>query len=150
MSHWTANLFAAGIDAINKNQKNGQVALATTLSSIIRQPIKIIAAFVVAPFLAFRIARAAKNPIRRAIASVGLVLAVLLACAAGTFLGSMAGAVLVLSAFGPLMAIGFLLGTTLSLTLSVAFSILVLNATSWFFLHMSSEDVIAYLNSISE
>jgi hypothetical protein len=62
----------------------------------------------------------------------------------------MAGAALVFSAFGPLMAIGFLIGTTLSITLSVAFSILVLNATSWFFLHMSSEDVIAYLNSISE
>lgn len=150
MSHWTASLFATGLEAINKNHKSGQSALATTLSSIIRHPIKIIAAFLLAPFLAFRVARAAKNPLRRVIASVGLVLAVLLAWATGTFLGTITGALLVYSAFGPLMAFGFILGTTLSITLSVAFSILVLNSASWFFLHMSSEDVIEYLKSISD
>ena len=150
MSHWTAALFATGMEAITKNRNNGQGALAGAMASVIRYPIKAVAAFAVAPFLAFRVARFAKNPIRRAIATVGLFLAVLLAWAAGTFLGTMAGALLVLSAFGPIIALGFVLGTTLSVTLSVSFSILVLNATSWFFLHLSSEDVIAHLKSISE
>jgi hypothetical protein len=150
MSHWAASLFATGMDAITKNQSNGQGALAGVMSSVIRYPIKALAAFVVAPFLAFRVARFAKNPIRRGIAAVGLFLAVLLAWAAGTFLGTIAGALLVFSNFGPIVALGFVLGTTLSVTLSVTFSILVLNATSWFFLQLSSDDVIAHLKSISE
>lgn len=150
MNHWTASLFATGMEAIKKSRDKGQGALASVTASIMRYPIKVIAAFLVAPFLVFRVARVARNPFRRSIAAVGLLVAVLFAYAAGTFLGTLAGAALVLSKFGLLIALGFLLGTSLSVTLSVAFSILVLNATSWLFLHLSSEDVISYLKTVSE
>jgi len=150
MSHWTASLFAIGMEAIAKNRSNGQGALAGAMASIMRYPIKAVAAFLVAPFLVFRVAKFAKNPIRRVIATVGLFLSILLSWAAGTFLGTMAGALFVLSKLGPLIALGFVLGTILSVTLSVAFSMLVLNATSWLFLQLSSEDVIAHLKSISD
>lgn len=150
MSHWTASLFASGMEAISKSQSNGKGALAAAIFSIIRYPIKAIAAFVVAPFLVFRVARYAKNPIRRGVATVGLFMAVLSAWVAGTFLGTLAGGLFVLSKFGPFIAMGFLLGTTLSVILSVAFSMIVLNATSWFFLQLSSDDVIAHLKTISE
>jgi hypothetical protein len=145
----TSTLFASALDALIK-RPTGSGSLATVAKSVLRYPIKAVAAFVVAPFLAFRVARAARNPARRAIAGIGLFVAVLLAWLAGTFLGTAVGALLVMSHIGLFWGIGFLIGTTLSVALSVVFSILVLNATSWLFLHMSSEEVVAYLNSISE
>lgn len=150
MGNWAAGLIATGLEAITSNKdKNGGVFIAT-LSSVLRYPIKAIAAFIVAPFLAFRIAALAKNPIRRLIAGTGLVFAVFFAWAAGTFLGTMVGAIFVGSKFGLLVGLGFILGTTVSITLSIVFSILVLNTTAWAFLHLSSEEVISYLKSISE
>lgn len=150
MNKLTAILFATGMDAIKKSQGKGQGAFVNVMASIVRYPLKTIAAFLVAPFLALRVVWVAENTTRRAIAALGLFLSVLGAWAAGTFLGTIAGAALVLSKFGVLVALGFLLGTSLSVTLSVAFSILVVNATSWLFIHLSSEDVISYLKTISE
>lgn len=103
-----------------------------------------------APFLAFRVARAAKNPVRRVIASAGLFLAIVAAWLAGTLLGAAGAALLIGAKIGLIWGIAFFIGTTLSVTLSVVFSILAFNATSWLFLHMSSEEVVEYLRSISE
>ena len=89
---WASTLFAAAIEALAKRPP-GSGSLSTVARSIARYPIKAIAAFVVAPFLAFRVARAAKNPVRRLIAGVGLFLALLFAWLAGTFLGTAAGSV---------------------------------------------------------
>ncbi|UCV07203.1 hypothetical protein [Dechloromonas denitrificans] len=150
MGSWAAGLIANGLEAITSSKDKNGGALFATLSSVLRYPIKAIAAFILAPFLAFRIAALAKNPIRRLIAGTGLVLAIFLAWAAGTFLGTMIGALFVGSKFGFVVGAGFLLGTAVSVTLSVAFSILVLNTTAWAFLHLSSEEVISYLKSISE
>lgn len=150
MNHWTAGLIASGMEAIKKSGEKGQNAFASVTASIMRYPIKVIAAFLVAPFLVVRIAWGAQNTSRRWVATVGLLVAVLLAYAAATLLGTLAGTAFMLSKFGLLMALGFLLGTSLSFVLSVAFSILVLNSTSWLFLHLSSEDVISYLKKISE
>jgi len=124
--------------------------MGTVLKSIARYPIKAVAAFFVAPFLAFRVARMAKNPVRRAVAGVGLFISVLLGWFAGTALGTAAGALLIASKVGLLWGIAFFVGTLLSVTLSVAFSILVFNATALFFLHASSEEVIEYLCALSE
>jgi hypothetical protein len=83
------------------------------------------------------------------IAGAGLFLAMLAAWAAGTFLGSAAGALLVYSYLGLWWGGAFLVGTTLSVTLSVAFSVLVLNTTAWLFLQVSSEEVVEYLRGVS-
>ena len=109
-----------------------------------------IAAFVLAPFLAFRVAALAKNPVRRLIAGVGFILSILAAWLAGTFLGTVAGALLIAAKVGMLWGLAFIVGTTLSVVLSVSFSILVMNAVAFFFLHMSSEEVVAYLRSLSD
>lgn len=153
----TTKVFVTGLEALAKKRQGGGWkgggpggSIATVTKAILRYPIKTIAAFLVAPLLAFRVVRVAKNPIRRFVAGIGLFIAMLLAWLAGTFLGTLAGAALIASGVGLIWGIAFFVGTTLSVTLSVVFSILVLNATSWLFLHLSSEDVLIYLKSISE
>lgn len=103
-----------------------------------------------APFLVFRVAQTAKNPVRRVIASVGLFLSIVAAWLAGTLLGTAAAALLIIAKIGLIWGIAFFIGTILSVIFSVVFSILAFNATSWLFLHMSSEEVVEYLRSISE
>jgi hypothetical protein len=44
------------------------------MTSVTRYPIKAVAAFAAAPFLAFRVARFAKNPVRRGVGMMGLFL----------------------------------------------------------------------------
>lgn len=145
----TANIFATAIDALSK-KPDGSGSLITVIRSLVRYPVKTVAAFLCAPILAFRVARVAKNPIRRLIASTGLFISFILAWFAGTFIGTATGAALISTKFGVLVGLGFFIGTSFSITLSVAFSIVVLNASSWFFLQMSSEEVVAYLKSISD
>ena len=109
-----------------------------------------LAAFFAAPFLIVRLAVTVRNPWRRTIAIVGLVLAVVLAYLAGTFLGTVAGALLVMSGVGVLVGLGFLVGTFLSVFLSLSFSLIVLNTVSLLFLKMSSKEVVDYLKSLSK
>jgi hypothetical protein len=93
MSHWTASLFSSALGALSKRSSSGD-GLGTVLKAIGRYPVKVLAAFFMAPFLAFRVARIAKNPVRRAIAGIGLFIAVLAAWLAGTALGTAVGALL--------------------------------------------------------
>lgn len=150
MGYATVRMFQKGFDAIAKSNNAGRSNVASVISSVLRYPIRAFAAFLVAPLLIVRIALLAKNPIRRIIAVFGLIVALGLAYLAGTFLGSIAGALLIATKLGPLIALGFFVGTTFSVVLSVAFSIVVLNATSWLFVGLSSEEVLDYLKSISE
>lgn len=150
MNHWTASLFAAALESLSRKQPGGQTNMISVLKSVAGHPFKLIAAFILAPFLAFRIAANAKNPVRRAIAGVGLFIAMLSGWLAGTLLGTAAGALLIAAKIGLLWGLAFIVGTTLSMVLSVAFSILIVNAASYIFLQLSSEDVIEHLRSISE
>lgn len=144
-----ATLLQAVIGVASKGASDGG-SFGSTLKSVVRYPIKAIATFFTAPILILRLAVTVKNPIRRLIAVVGLALSVLMAYLAGTFLGSVVGAIFIFSHFGPLIAAGFLVGSTLSVVLSVTFTFLVLNTTSWLFLHMSSEDVVEHLKDLSK
>ncbi len=146
---FVASLFASTLTAIAKSPDGSPGTLSKAVRSVIRHPIKVIASFFFAPFLAIKVACTAKNPIRRVIAIIGILLGTLLAWAAGTFLGTVVGAIFMYSNFGFLMGLGFLVGTALSFVLSVTFMILTFNASTWIFLHMSSDEVIAYLNSLS-
>jgi len=56
MSHWTATLFAKAFEALKNNKKTGQSSVGVVIDSIWKQPIKLLAAFLVAPFLVFRVA----------------------------------------------------------------------------------------------
>jgi hypothetical protein len=147
--NYIASLFASALTAVAK-KPDGSTNFRAAFRSIVRHPIKVIASFFFAPFLAIQVARTAKNPVRRAIAIAGMLLGTLLAWIAGTFLGSVIGAIFMASNFGPLVGLGFLFGTTFSFVFSVTFMILTFNATTWLFLHMSSDEVIAYLNSLSK
>lgn len=145
-----STLFSSAIAAIPKDAARGVGTLNSITKSVVRYPFKAIATFFMAPILVVRVASIAKNPIRRFIATVGLFVAVSLSYLAGTFLGTLVGALFVMTHIGVLAGIGLLVGTSLSIVLSIAFSIFVLNATSWLFLHMSSDDVIEHLNNVSK
>lgn len=145
----SADLFATAIEAVTRRPEGKGTPFTVAVHSILRYPVKLIAAFLTAPLLAFRVATIARDPLRRVIAGLGLFFAMLAAWAAGTFLGSVAGALLIYSFFGLWWGIGFLVGTSLSIVLSVAFSVLVLNATAWLFLQISSEEVVEYLRRVS-
>jgi hypothetical protein len=57
----------------------------------------------------------------------------------------MVGTALIASNFGWALGAAFFFGTTISVTLSVLFSIAVFNATSYLFLKMNTEEAIEYL-----
>ena len=150
MANWIASLFASALEAIPKGRAAGQSSVATAIRSVVRAPLKAIAAFLFAPFLVLRVASIATDSKRRWVAAVGLFVASILAFAAGTLLGTLTGTFLVAQLFGWGTAIGFLVGTTFSVVLTVTFQVLVLNATCFLFLGLSSEEVVEYLKSRSE
>jgi len=144
-----AELLGSGITAISENASKEKSKIGSVYKKIASHPIKVLASFVTAPFLVIRIAWKVNNPIRRAIAVIGLLLSLVCSYIAATFLGTLAGAAFVASNIGILAGIGFLVGTTLSIYLSVIFSIIVFNAVSYVFLKISSQEVVDYLNEIS-
>ena len=150
MAYWASQLAVSALEAVLRQRKTGGSSVRAAATSVLRYPLKAVAAFFTAPFLAFRVARVAKNPVRRLIAGVGLFIAMLAGWFAGTALGTAAGALLIASHVGLLWGLAFFVGTSISVVMSVAFSFLVLNATAWLFLHISSEEVVEYLRSISE
>lgn len=148
---WAAalSIFEKTALALGNDLSKEKSKFKTVAKSIINHPIKIIASFLMAPFLAVRMALVVKNPIRKIIAVTGLLISIILAYLSGTFLGTAAGALLVVTNVGILAGIGFLIGTSLSVFLSVCFSMVVLNSVSFLFLKLNTEEVIEYLNKIS-
>lgn len=142
-------IFGRGISALNEKATSEGGKLSAVFKRIAGHPVKILASFLSAPFLVARIAWRTKNPVRRFVALIGLLLSLFLAYGAATFLGSLTGALLIASQVGVLVGLGFLVGTTVSIYLSVIFSIFVLNAVAFVFLKLSSQEVLDYLNEIS-
>ncbi|MCZ0944329.1 MAG: hypothetical protein OXJ53_14845 [Gammaproteobacteria bacterium] len=140
-----ADILGHAIGAIHKDMSAETSRLRAVFSTIARYPVKVFATFLVAPILLVKLACTVKNPLRRAFAIAGLLLALFASYCCGTFLGSLTGAALIWSQLGPLMAIGFLIGTALSVFLSVVFSILTLNAVSFVFLKMNTQEILDYL-----
>jgi hypothetical protein len=138
-----------GVSAIADDASKEKSKFAAVFKKVIGHPVKVVASFVTAPILVIRIAWTVKNPVRRTIAIVGLLLSLALSYVAATFLGTLAGAAFVASNIGILAGIGFFVGTTLSVYLSVIFSILVFNAVSFVFLKISAQEVVDHLNEIS-
>lgn len=150
MSNWIASFFATALSNVAASKSEGRSPLASAIRSIAHAPLKAAGAFIFAPFLVFRVVRLASDKRRRWVAAIGLFLAVVLALGAGTFLGSLAGAFLMNTLFGPWVAIGFIIGTSVSVVLTVTFQILILNATCFLFLGLSSEEVVNHLQRASE
>lgn len=153
--NWAASLFASVIEALSRRSDGQRSSLATVGRSILRYPIKTVAAFLLAPILAFRVACVAKDPIRRVIAGVGLVLAVVVAWVVVVWTGRLLFQLIVYLEIvywlGPWDAIVFLLfGSIVGVPVGIVLAAVALNATAWFFLHMSSEEVVEYLRSLSE
>lgn len=153
--NWAASLFASVIEALSRRSGGQRSSLATVGRSILRYPLKTIAAFLMAPILAFGVACVANDPIRRVIAGVGLVLAVVVAWVVlvwtGKLLVQFLGILGIVGWLGPWDAIVFLLfGSIVVVPVGIVLAAVALNATAWFFLHMSSEEVVEYLRSLSE
>jgi len=138
-----------GVNAIADDTSKEKSKFTSVFKKIAGHPFKILASFVAAPFLIIRIAWNVKNPIRRVIAVIGLLLSVIFSYVSATLLGTLAGAAFVASNIGIIAGIGFLVGTSLSIYLSVIFSIIVFNTVSFIFLKISAQEVADYLNEIS-
>ena len=143
------DVLTRGITAIIEDVASENSKFKAVFKKVAGHPIKILASFIAAPFLIIKIAWMVNNPIRRIIAIIGLLLSLLLSYAAATLLGTLVGALFVASHIGILTGVGFLFGTTLSIYLSVIFSIIEFNSVSFIFLKASSQEVIDYLQEIS-
>ena len=141
-------ILGRGIEAIN-DLSHEKSKISEVFKKIAAYPFKVLASFLIAPILVVKVAWKVEDPARRAIAVVGLLLSLVASCLAATSLGTLVGAVFVATHVGWLVGLGFLFGTTISVYLSVIFSIIVFNAVSWFFLKMNTQQVIDYLNEIS-
>jgi hypothetical protein len=143
------DVLGRGISALASDATKERNKVAEILKAIASHPIKVLASFIAAPILIIKIALIVKSPIRRAIAIVGLLVSLLLSYLAASIFGSLAGAIFIASHVGILAGIGFFLGATIWVYLSVIFSILVFNSVSFLFLKVSSQDVVDYLQKIS-
>ncbi|GAB3372599.1 hypothetical protein [Azotobacter armeniacus] len=139
----------SGISALVRDTANEKGRIGEVFRRIASHPVKVLASFIAAPILIVRVAFLVENPKRRVIAILGLFLSVLLSYGAATFLGTLVGAAFIASNIGLLAGVGFLFGTTLSVYLSVIFSIVVFQAVTFVFLKISSQEVIDYLHEIS-
>ena len=139
---YAAKLLTTTIQSESKN-------LSDIANKIIQYPIKVIAAFFTAPFLLYKIIKRVENPKRRFIAKVGLVVGIIGAYFAGTLLGTTVAALLIVTKVGLIMGFAFWVGTALSVFLTVLFQFLVFNFIAFIFLHMSSEEVLNYLDDFS-
>lgn len=147
---WAASALANGLDVLQRSSADAPLTLAGAVRAVARAPIKLLAAFVAAPLLAFRLASSTTNPLRRLIAGLGIFLGLIAAWFAATVLGSFTGAFVVGSLFGPVIGLTFLIGTTFSIFIGLLFSIFVFNAVCLLSLHMSSQDVIEHLRRLSD
>ena len=120
--------------------------IVAALKAIVRYPLKVLAAFLLAPILVVRVALNSDASLtRRIIAVVGLVLATLLSYITATFLGTIAGTLIIASTFGILTAIAFFIGTATTIYITVAAMALVFNSICFLVLQMNRQDVIDYL-----
>jgi hypothetical protein len=142
-------ILGRGITAITTDMSREKSKIAEIFKKIAAYPFKVLASYLIAPILVVKVAWKVENPTRRVIAIVGLLLSLLASYIAATLLGTLVGAAFVATHVGILAGLGFLFGTTISVYLSVIFSIIVFNAVSWFFLKMNTQQVIDYLNEIS-
>jgi len=154
MKEKLALLVMEGFRSIHSDLKQEHSKIRKVFGSILRYPIKVIGLFIFSPILLsiiiFRIAKQ-KDPgslIRVAIAVFGFVLATVLAYIAGTAIGSLGGALFIASNIGILTGIGFFLGTTISIYLTVAFQILVFNFFTTVFLKMTHIEVLDYFKDV--
>ena len=150
MGSGIASLFASALSSMAQSKAEGRSSLPSVVRSIVCAPLKAIGAFILAPLLVFRVVKLATDRRRKWVAALGLIIASLLAIGAGTLLGSLAGAFLVNTLFGPWVAIGFLVGTSFSVLFAVVFQVFILNATCFLFLGLSSEEVVEHLQRVSE
>lgn len=67
MAHWTAPFFKLALNALSRRSE-GSSGMGSALRSVGRYPLRAVMAFLAAPFLAFRVARYAKSPLRRFVA----------------------------------------------------------------------------------
>lgn len=146
---FAAELLVSGIAAIKSQASSEGNKIGLIFKNIVSHPVKVIASFITAPILVFRIASLVENKIRRNLAIAGLLLSLVASYACATFIGTFFGALFVASHIGFLSGVGVLIGLSSSVYLSVIFSIISFNTVSFIFLKVSTQEVVDYLNEIS-
>ena len=90
-----AYIFARSIAAIHEDMAGGKSKIGAIFKGIASHPLKVLASFIFAPVLLVKVAFKARNPIRRLIVVVGLLISLILSYLAATFLGSLLGALFI-------------------------------------------------------
>ena len=136
-----------------KDLENEAGKIKALFTSILRIPIKVIATFILSPImLVIILINVRKNDkismIRFYMIIIGFVIAIIVSYLAGTFLGGLAGAIFIASHIGYITAIGFIIGSSLSVFITVAFQIIIFNLTTTLFLKISQKETIKYLEEM--
>ncbi|WP_226668961.1 hypothetical protein [Microbulbifer aggregans] len=144
-----AVIFKAIFDSLKDEVEPGKSRIQVAVRKITSYPIKVLGAFFAAPFLIIKVAKKVENPTRRKFALAGIILGLICSYIAGTALGSFFGLIFIASSFGFLAALGFLIGTFMSVVFTVGFAFLVFNFVCYVFLKLSSDEVAKYLEELS-
>jgi len=145
----SAEIIMEGFGSASRSASAERDRLGQFFQRAVTYPLKVVAAFLASPILVFKMALTVKCPVRRSVAIAGLLLASIFCYFAGTLIGTVAGAFLVASNIGILTGFGFLIGSRVSVFVSVLFCIFIFNAASFLFLKINSQEVVDYLREIS-
>lgn len=144
-----AEMLIMGAKGLSRGIKNEGSKIKEIFKSIYRYPIKLLATYILSPFLIILIVKNSKlSTPKRIIAMLGVTISIIAGYASFTFLGTFGGSIFIASQIGILSGFGFLLGTLFSVYLTVIFCILLINFFCTIFLKLSSDDVVHYLESL--
>lgn len=137
------------LGALIANENQGASKAWLAVKTVCRHPVRTVGAFLFAPVLIAIIAyRSDHGLARRVIAAAGLAIGFWLAWFAGTGIGVLSGAVLLRMGVGAFYGAAFWLGAMMSLTLTLLFQVIVLQATCSLFLKLSSREVVEHLSTL--
>lgn len=149
MRQLTATLIAKVITSANNNKSSSHNNFSDISRKINSNPIKLFAAFFMAPVLLVKIVIKVKNPWRRFIAVTGISIGIIGAYIAGTLAGTAVMAFLVGIKIGLIYGAAFFIGAGVTVFVTVVCQIVVLNTICFIFLKMSTQEIVDYLDELS-
>lgn len=128
-------------------RESGKISL--FFKKLFSYPITIIASFVFSPILMLRVILFSKSRAKKFIAIAGLLFAFLVSYTIVTGLGIYFWFGIFAKNFGILSGVGFLLGSSFSVVITVTICTIVFNFICFVFLKMNNDEVIQYLKDSS-
>lgn len=143
-----ARIISEAISLIAQQASKESISIRSIIKSILSHPIKMLATFILAPWIMFTIIRKTKNTRRKYISIFGLTLGLVIAYLTSAAFGTFTLALIAFTYIGTLSAIGVLIGTTFSIVFSVALTLLVFNTICLAFLKICNSEILNHLDSL--